>query len=53
LSYYQLWADDLFKKAEFRDTLEIIEKLGHSGSMRKQREYGLTGVDKVKGTLKI
>ncbi|KAF8246278.1 Swi3-domain-containing protein [Wilcoxina mikolae CBS 423.85] len=38
LSYYQLWADDLFKKAKFRDTLEIIEKLGHSGSMRKQRE---------------
>ena len=38
MSYYQLWADDLFKKAKFRDTLEIIEKLGHSGSMRKQRE---------------
>lgn len=37
LSYYQFWADDLYKKAKFRDTLKIIEKLGHSKSMRDQR----------------
>jgi replication fork protection complex subunit Csm3/Swi3 len=38
LSYYQLWADDLFKKARFRDTLQIIEKLGHTRTLRSQRE---------------
>jgi replication fork protection complex subunit Csm3/Swi3 len=38
LSYYQLWADDLYKKAKFRDTLQIIEKLGHSRRMKMERE---------------
>ncbi|CUS11723.1 unnamed protein product [Tuber aestivum] len=38
LSYYQLWADDLYKKARFRDTLQIIEKLGHSRRMKMERE---------------
>ncbi|KAI5778903.1 replication fork protection component Swi3-domain-containing protein [Geopyxis carbonaria] len=38
LSYYQLWADDMFKKGKFRDTLKIIEKLGHSKSMRATRK---------------
>ncbi|KAA8902476.1 replication fork protection component Swi3-domain-containing protein [Sphaerosporella brunnea] len=38
LSYYQLWADDLFKKAKFRDTLQIIEKLGHTRTVRNARE---------------
>jgi replication fork protection complex subunit Csm3/Swi3 len=38
LSFYQLWADDLFKKAKFRDTLRIIEKLGHTKTIRWQRE---------------
>jgi replication fork protection complex subunit Csm3/Swi3 len=38
LSYYQLWADDLFKKARFRDTLQIVEKLGHTRTLRSQRE---------------
>ncbi|KAI5815596.1 replication fork protection component Swi3-domain-containing protein [Pyronema omphalodes] len=38
LNYYQLWADDLFKKAKFRDTLAIIEKLGHTRKIKTQRE---------------
>ncbi|KAI5843638.1 replication fork protection component Swi3-domain-containing protein [Tricharina praecox] len=38
LAFYQLWADDLFKKAKFRDTLKIIEKLGHTRTIRSARE---------------
>lgn len=37
LSYYQLWADDLFKKAKFRDTVKIIEKLGHTRTIQEVR----------------
>ena len=40
MSYYQLWADDLYRKGKFRDTLKTIEKLGHKSSVQLQRlEY--------------
>ncbi|POR36366.1 Chromosome segregation in meiosis protein 3 [Tolypocladium paradoxum] len=29
LSFYQLWLDDLFPKARFRDALAMVEKAGH------------------------
>lgn len=29
LSFYQLWLDDLFPKAKFRDALAMVEKAGH------------------------
>ncbi|KAL7270453.1 chromosome segregation in meiosis-related protein [Rhizina undulata] len=37
LQFYQQWADELFKKARFKDTLTIIEKLGHTKEMRERR----------------
>jgi replication fork protection complex subunit Csm3/Swi3 len=41
LSYYQHWADELFRKGKFRDTLSIIEKIGHSRTMKWEREAWL------------
>ena len=37
LVFYQLWADKLYPKANFADTLAIVEKLGHSKRMRNER----------------
>ena len=38
LSFYQLWLDDLFPKANFADGLSILEKLGHSKRMQIMRK---------------
>ncbi|RPA87163.1 Swi3-domain-containing protein [Ascobolus immersus RN42] len=39
LAFYQLWAHDLFPKAKFRDTLSMIEKLGHNRRIQVARTY--------------
>lgn len=41
LRYYQLWADDLYPKANFRDTMSIIEKLGHTRRVQIARSQYL------------
>ncbi|KAJ6262830.1 Chromosome segregation in meiosis protein [Drechslerella dactyloides] len=38
LNFYQIWADNMYPKANFKDVLEIIEKLGSSRGMQRQRE---------------
>jgi replication fork protection complex subunit Csm3/Swi3 len=37
LNLYQLWLDDLYPKAKFRDGLEMVEKLGHSKRLQVSR----------------
>ena len=37
LTLYQLWLDDLYPKAKFRDALTMVEKLGHSKRMQVSR----------------
>lgn len=37
LNLYQLWLDDLYPKAKFRDALTMAEKLGHSKRMQVSR----------------
>nr|OQO17082.1 hypothetical protein B0A51_13380 [Rachicladosporium sp. CCFEE 5018] len=37
LNLYQLWLDDLYPKAKFRDALSMVEKLGHSKRMQVSR----------------
>ncbi|RPB23493.1 Swi3-domain-containing protein [Terfezia boudieri ATCC MYA-4762] len=41
LAFYQLWADDLYRKATFRDTISIIEKLGHTKRVQIARNQYL------------
>lgn len=41
LAFYQLWADDLYRKATFRDTISIIEKLGHTKRVKIARNQYL------------
>ena len=41
LRFYQLWADDLYPKANFRDTMSIIEKLGHTKRVQVTRNQFL------------
>ncbi|KAI9885332.1 MAG: Cytochrome oxidase assembly [Watsoniomyces obsoletus] len=43
LAFYQLWLDDLYPKARFKDGLEIIEKLGHSRRMQVMRREWIEG----------
>ncbi|KAF3901877.1 hypothetical protein ABW21_db0200453 [Orbilia brochopaga] len=38
LNFYQIWADNMYPKANFKDVLEIIEKLGSSRGMQRRRE---------------
>lgn len=38
LNMYQLWLDDLYPRAKFKDGLTIIEKLGHSKKMQMMRK---------------
>ncbi|KAK6532226.1 chromosome segregation in meiosis- protein [Arthrobotrys megalospora] len=38
LKFYQIWADNLFPKAQFKDVIEMIEKLGSSRGMQRKRE---------------
>lgn len=37
LNLYQLWLDDLYPKAKFKDGLAMIEKLGHSKRLQVSR----------------
>lgn len=37
LNLYQLWLDDLFPKAKFRDALAMVEKLGHKKRIQALR----------------
>jgi replication fork protection complex subunit Csm3/Swi3 len=37
LNLYQLWLDDLYPKAKFRDGLAMVEKLGHSKRLQVSR----------------
>ncbi|KAF8453621.1 replication fork protection component Swi3-domain-containing protein [Terfezia claveryi] len=41
LAFYQLWADDLYRKATFKDTISIIEKLGHTKRVQIARNQYL------------
>lgn len=43
LNTYQLWLDDLFPRAKFRDALDIVEKVGHSKRMQVMRKAWLDG----------
>lgn len=38
LNTYQLWLDDLYPRAKFRDALTMVEKLGHSKRMQITRK---------------
>lgn len=41
LNTYQLWLDDLFPRAKFRDALTIVEKVGHTKKMQIMRRAWL------------
>ena len=43
LNTYQLWLDDLFPRAKFRDALDMVEKVGHSKRMQVMRRAWLDG----------
>ncbi|KAK6501088.1 chromosome segregation in meiosis- protein [Arthrobotrys musiformis] len=38
LKFYQIWADNLYPKAQFKDAIEMIEKMGGSRGMQRRRE---------------
>ncbi|KAF2167905.1 hypothetical protein M409DRAFT_53854 [Zasmidium cellare ATCC 36951] len=41
LNTYQLWLDDLYPRAKFRDALAMVEKVGHSKRMQVMRKAWL------------
>lgn len=41
LGMYQLWLDDLYPRAKFRDALSTVEKLGHKKRMQVMRRAWL------------
>jgi replication fork protection complex subunit Csm3/Swi3 len=41
LDTYQLWLDELYPRAKFRDALSMVEKLGHSKAMQVRRRAWL------------
>lgn len=41
LNTYQLWLDDLYPRAKFRDALTMVEKVGHSKRMQVMRRAWL------------
>lgn len=41
LNTYQLWLDDLYPRAKFRDALAMVEKVGHSKRMQITRKAWL------------
>lgn len=43
LSMYQLWLDELYPRAKFRDGLAMVEKLGHGKRMQVMRRAWLDG----------
>ena len=46
LNLYQLWLDDLYPKAKFKDGLVMVEKLGHTKRMQVSRR---AWIDESKG----
>ncbi|RVD85246.1 uncharacterized protein DFL_003572 [Arthrobotrys flagrans] len=38
LKFYQIWADNLYPKARFKDAIDMIEKMGSSRGMQRRRE---------------
>ncbi|KAM0721208.1 hypothetical protein Q7P37_003495 [Cladosporium fusiforme] len=46
LNLYQLWLDDLYPKAKFRDALTMVEKVGHTKRMQVSRR---AWIDESKG----
>jgi replication fork protection complex subunit Csm3/Swi3 len=46
LNLYQLWLDDLYPKAKFKDGLAMVEKLGHTKRMQVSRR---AWIDESKG----
>lgn len=46
LNLYQLWLDDLYPKAKFKDGLMMVEKLGHTKRMQVSRR---AWIDESKG----
>ena len=46
LNLYQLWLDDLYPKAKFKDGLTMVEKLGHTRRMQVSRR---AWIDESKG----
>ncbi|KAK5731554.1 chromosome segregation in meiosis-related protein [Elasticomyces elasticus] len=45
LNLYQLWLDDLYPKAKFRDGLAMAEKIGHGKRMAVMRRGWMDGRD--------
>lgn len=43
LNTYQLWLDDLYPRAKFRDALTMMEKVGHSKRMQMTRRGWMDG----------
>ncbi|KAK3641426.1 chromosome segregation in meiosis-related protein [Elasticomyces elasticus] len=43
LNLYQLWLDDLYPKAKFRDGLAMVEKIGHGKRMAVMRRGWMDG----------
>ncbi|USW55518.1 Putative chromosome segregation in meiosis protein [Septoria linicola] len=41
LNIYQLWLDDLYPRAKFRDAVKMVEKVGHSKRMQVTRRAWL------------
>jgi replication fork protection complex subunit Csm3/Swi3 len=41
LDTYQLWLDELYPRAKFRDALSMVEKVGHSKAMQVRRRAWL------------
>lgn len=41
LNMYQLWLDDLYPRAKFKDALVMVEKVGHSNRMKVMRKAWL------------
>ncbi|KAM3421412.1 Chromosome segregation in meiosis protein [Cercospora zeina] len=41
LNTYQLWLDDLYPRAKFRDAVKMVEKVGHSKRMQVARRAWL------------
>lgn len=41
LNMYQLWLDDMYPRAKFRDALSMVEKLGHGKRMQVMRRAWL------------
>ncbi|KAG5438010.1 hypothetical protein PCANB_000357 [Pneumocystis canis] len=58
LSYYQVWAHELFPKARFREVLRMIQKCGHLKRVRVQRTQWIRskwekGMEQEQDDLKI